>query len=159
MLCCVCMIIVFVHVIFIFCFSSRRRHTRCALVTGFQTCALPISGRGSLRAFPWVTCLRMGGGTGGRIGAGGVEQRGDGGRARQDLKILLRRTRHRIAGREAPQPEGEHRRRPQRDEEEEPARDRKSKRLKSSNQCASRMLAAARKQKKRQKRASRHKHQ
>src|SRR3546814_6413104 len=28
----------------IFCFSSRRRHTRCALVTGVQTCALPISG-------------------------------------------------------------------------------------------------------------------
>src|SRR3546814_9958762 len=27
---------------FIF-FSSRRRHTRCALVTGVQTCALPIS--------------------------------------------------------------------------------------------------------------------
>src|SRR3546814_2278105 len=24
------------------CFSSRRRHTRCALVTGVQTCALPI---------------------------------------------------------------------------------------------------------------------
>src|SRR3546814_20556337 len=28
--------------VFIFCFSSRRRHTRCALVTGVQTCALPI---------------------------------------------------------------------------------------------------------------------
>src|SRR3546814_2428822 len=28
--------------IFIFFFSSRRRHTRCALVTGVQTCALPI---------------------------------------------------------------------------------------------------------------------
>src|SRR3546814_16255200 len=28
---------------FIFFFSSRRRHTRCALVTGVQTCALPIS--------------------------------------------------------------------------------------------------------------------
>src|SRR3546814_8027359 len=27
-----------------FCFSSRRRHTRCALVTGVQTCALPILG-------------------------------------------------------------------------------------------------------------------
>src|SRR3546814_1221635 len=29
---------------FILCFffSSRRRHTRCALVTGVQTCALPI---------------------------------------------------------------------------------------------------------------------
>src|SRR3546814_7448942 len=26
------------------CFSSRRRHTRCALGTGVQTCALPISG-------------------------------------------------------------------------------------------------------------------
>src|SRR3546814_7333775 len=29
---------------FLFFFSSRRRHTRCALVTGVQTCALPISG-------------------------------------------------------------------------------------------------------------------
>src|SRR3546814_6704624 len=28
----------------IFFFSSRRRHTRCALVTGVQTCALPILG-------------------------------------------------------------------------------------------------------------------
>src|SRR3546814_17154835 len=26
-----------------FVFASRRRHTRCALVTGVQTCALPIS--------------------------------------------------------------------------------------------------------------------
>src|SRR3546814_17078301 len=32
----------------LFFFSSRRRHTRCALVTGVQTCALPIfaAGRG-----------------------------------------------------------------------------------------------------------------
>src|SRR3546814_2448675 len=29
-------------VLFCFFFSSRRRHTRCALVTGVQTCALPI---------------------------------------------------------------------------------------------------------------------
>src|SRR3546814_4957175 len=29
-------------VLCIFFFSSRRRHTRCALVTGVQTCALPI---------------------------------------------------------------------------------------------------------------------
>src|SRR3546814_11384545 len=28
-----------------FVFSSRRRHTSCALVTGVQTCALPISPR------------------------------------------------------------------------------------------------------------------
>src|SRR3546814_16447251 len=31
-----------------FFFSSRRRHTRCALVTGVQTCALPIL----LKAWP-----------------------------------------------------------------------------------------------------------
>src|SRR3546814_8059852 len=31
-----------------FFFSSRRRHTRCALVTGVQTCALPI----------WIAALR-----------------------------------------------------------------------------------------------------
>src|SRR3546814_10283449 len=29
--------------VYIFFCSSRRRHTRCALVTGVQTCALPIS--------------------------------------------------------------------------------------------------------------------
>src|SRR3546814_15230985 len=29
------------YILFFF-FSSRRRHTRCALVTGVQTCALPI---------------------------------------------------------------------------------------------------------------------
>src|SRR3546814_8707004 len=31
-------------VCFFFFFSSRRRHTSCALVTGVQTCALPILG-------------------------------------------------------------------------------------------------------------------
>src|SRR3546814_7573944 len=34
------------YFISLFFFSSRRRHTRCALVTGVQTCALPISPRG-----------------------------------------------------------------------------------------------------------------
>src|SRR3546814_6422386 len=33
---------VYCFVYFVFFFSSRRRHTRCALVTGVQTCALPI---------------------------------------------------------------------------------------------------------------------
>src|SRR3546814_10876630 len=36
---CLCFFCIF------FFFSSRRRHTRCALVTGVQTCALPISSR------------------------------------------------------------------------------------------------------------------
>src|SRR3546814_3543817 len=31
----------YVKLVFLF-FSSRRRHTRCSLVTGVQTCALPI---------------------------------------------------------------------------------------------------------------------
>src|SRR3546814_967139 len=31
-----------IFILFCFFFSSRRRHTRCALVTGVQTCALPI---------------------------------------------------------------------------------------------------------------------
>src|SRR3546814_15685512 len=34
--------------LFVF-FSSRRRHTRCALVTGVQTCALPLSIAGNCR--------------------------------------------------------------------------------------------------------------
>src|SRR3546814_1835756 len=38
MVCCVDLLFVLVF------FSSRRRHTRCALVTGVQTCALPICG-------------------------------------------------------------------------------------------------------------------
>src|SRR3546814_10365112 len=37
----------------VFFFSSRRRHTRCALVTGVQTCALPIYA---------VVCMIAGGG-------------------------------------------------------------------------------------------------
>src|SRR3546814_15049802 len=36
----ICFFVVFLS--YIFFFSSRRRHTRCALVTGVQTCALPI---------------------------------------------------------------------------------------------------------------------
>src|SRR3546814_5491609 len=41
-------------------FSSRRRHTRCALVTGVQTCALPIfKGIVGVRALAGVrTCDR-----------------------------------------------------------------------------------------------------
>src|SRR3546814_2316202 len=35
--------IVILFVLILLFFSSRRRHTRCALVTGVQTCALPIS--------------------------------------------------------------------------------------------------------------------
>src|SRR3546814_18478140 len=41
----------------IFFFSSRRRHTRCALVTGVQTCALPISRKND------VFCARKSGGS------------------------------------------------------------------------------------------------
>src|SRR3546814_18872103 len=41
-----------------FFFSSRRRHTRCALVTGVQTCALPISliARDDSQLIPRASC-------------------------------------------------------------------------------------------------------
>src|SRR3546814_7548536 len=38
---------------FCFFFSSRRRHTRCALVTGVQTCALPICYFGATAEGNW----------------------------------------------------------------------------------------------------------
>src|SRR3546814_6228231 len=37
------MFLVEVRCVIFFCLSSIRRQTRCALVTGVQTCALPIS--------------------------------------------------------------------------------------------------------------------
>src|SRR3546814_10486039 len=39
----ICISVIFSVYLIVFFFSSRRRHTRCALVTGVQTCALPIS--------------------------------------------------------------------------------------------------------------------
>src|SRR3546814_2418482 len=50
--------------------SSRRRHTRCALVTGVQTCALPIlatgaaDGYGRMTGRPACTLLHLGPGYG-----------------------------------------------------------------------------------------------
>src|SRR3546814_6042390 len=41
--------------VIVFFFASRRRHTRCALVTGVQTCALPI-----LRSFAEADPLDLG---------------------------------------------------------------------------------------------------
>src|SRR3546814_1964837 len=38
-------VVLLVWSVFFVVFSGRRRHTRCALVTGVQTCALPISAR------------------------------------------------------------------------------------------------------------------
>src|SRR3546814_7080247 len=42
-MCILLCVIVCVGTLWYLFFSSRRRHTRCALVTGVQTCALPIS--------------------------------------------------------------------------------------------------------------------
>src|SRR3546814_5173967 len=38
--------------------SGRRRHTRCDLVTGVQTCALPISPRESVNLLEAISPLR-----------------------------------------------------------------------------------------------------
>src|SRR3546814_659146 len=43
-----------------FFFSSRRRHTRCALVTGVQTCALPIYCIDDYAAHPGVDADHIG---------------------------------------------------------------------------------------------------
>src|SRR3546814_20177469 len=52
---CLCLFFVF------FFFSSRRRHTRCALVTGVQTCALPILAAGGSDALEWESEASSGG--------------------------------------------------------------------------------------------------
>src|SRR3546814_9544093 len=44
---------------FFFFFSSIRRHTRCALLTGFQTCALPIL-RNAYRGFGDLALFEVG---------------------------------------------------------------------------------------------------
>src|SRR3546814_6526138 len=44
---------ILVSLLICFFFSSRRRHTRCALVTGVQTCALPISSLPTRREEAW----------------------------------------------------------------------------------------------------------
>src|SRR3546814_2339733 len=44
---------------YMFFFSSRRRHTRCALVTGVQTCALPISFRADRRGGGSPACRAL----------------------------------------------------------------------------------------------------
>src|SRR3546814_10569563 len=54
-------------------FSSRRRHTRCALVTGVQTCALPISHLGSLASLKRSLSARGRGGNRGEKSDGGSE--------------------------------------------------------------------------------------
>src|SRR3546814_4778169 len=52
-------VLLFVGVMCVFFFSSRRRHTRCALVTGVQTCALPISASPPFRRLVPRRSVRM----------------------------------------------------------------------------------------------------
>src|SRR3546814_2971150 len=50
---------IYIYLMFIFFFfSSRRRHTRCALVTGVQTCALPIYLAEPWRQNSWFEAAR-----------------------------------------------------------------------------------------------------
>src|SRR3546814_8883653 len=65
-------------VVLSFFFSSRRRHTRCALVTGVQTCALPIFHADSAElAFEQLTLLVK-------------ESEGGSDLARGDIRALLK---------------------------------------------------------------------
>src|SRR3546814_2653141 len=90
--------------VFVF-FSSRRRHTRCALVTGVQTCALPILeeipaiGQFSVRKLRRVSdgASRLAGRDRDAQGGGeGAESRGrlvadGGGRLLQEISAALQR--------------------------------------------------------------------
>src|SRR3546814_9991830 len=59
----------------VFC-SSRRRHTRCALVTGVQTCALPISAAAdSIRAMMLIRTYRVRGHLAANLDPLGLSQR------------------------------------------------------------------------------------
>src|SRR3546814_20487804 len=61
-------------------FSSRRRHTRCALVTGVQTCALPISKFWAVPIAGWAMKRR-----------GNVIDRTVGGAAQDEVRAKLSR--------------------------------------------------------------------
>src|SRR3546814_1424112 len=65
-----------------FFFSSRRRHTRCALVTGVQTCALPISLGLNLTDLARALEENNVG-----VGAGVVDRGGEGLAVRSDARI------------------------------------------------------------------------
>src|SRR3546814_8963147 len=60
------------HIVSLFFFSSRRRHTRGALVTGVQTCALPICGVRTNFRMPDILSIGLGGGSRIHEGAQGV---------------------------------------------------------------------------------------
>src|SRR3546814_5831130 len=69
-----------------FFFSSRRRHTRCALVTGVQTCALPIS---ALLLLPLLAACATAPGTGRTIFTGGLSEEGEADLGRQEHPKVL----------------------------------------------------------------------
>src|SRR3546814_2133048 len=48
-----------VCIILFFC-ASRRRHTRCALVTGVQTCALPIENKRNVGLNRMISAMALG---------------------------------------------------------------------------------------------------
>src|SRR3546814_7945722 len=76
----------------VFFFSSRRRHTRCALVTGVQTCALPISVRGG-----WPAETSRGGRTAAaRGGRGATACRGARARLRRFARLCGRSEERRV---------------------------------------------------------------
>src|SRR3546814_9981064 len=60
-MCVLCGLLCLLCLVYFFFVSSRRRHTRCALVTGVQTCALPIcssqSIMGALYKGFWTTAV------------------------------------------------------------------------------------------------------
>src|SRR3546814_17898519 len=84
--------------VWVFFFSSRRRHTRCALVTGVQTCALPISRYARLGRVKVDRLIRDEGGAEGVEGA--REAAGEERRHRREQRIRWRSSEERRVGKE-----------------------------------------------------------
>src|SRR3546814_6862776 len=74
-----------------FVFSSRRRHTRCALVTGVQTCALPIFCKAMLETGLLPDFIVVDGGEGG-TGAAPLEFADHIGTPLQEALLLVHTT-------------------------------------------------------------------
>src|SRR3546814_18952151 len=86
--------------VFYFFFSSRRRHTRCALVTGVQTCALPISLSGGMRLarIPFYLFLTFVAGTGWNPPAQAAPSRPQAAVAQADAKDVAVEIREQASG-------------------------------------------------------------
>src|SRR3546814_8496225 len=84
----------------LFLFSSRRRHTRCALVTGVRTCALPICARGNLHSGVLLPKWHPVANRAASAGEGAVNRHSDSDAVRNRYRLVSGRSDERRVGKE-----------------------------------------------------------